>query len=103
MTTIHKPSFLQSVPVIISIITLVVMLLGLGVRNLLVLNSFMVRTETSYLTKTEAGDIYLRSDVYDANHKALAEIMAIQLQANTRELAELSGLITNHVSEGKTK
>jgi hypothetical protein len=100
MTPATKASPWTSPPVIISIITLLVMILGIGVRNALVVNSFMAKADATYLSKVDAEGKYLTCAVYEANHKALADLMAVQLQNNTRELSDLNTLLREHVREG---
>ena len=100
MTTAVKASPWTSPPVIISIITLLVMILGIGVRNALVVNSFMAKADVTYLSKSEAKAEYLTCAIYEANHKALADLMAVQLQNNTKELSDLNALLREHMRGG---
>jgi hypothetical protein len=98
--TVSKPSAWSSPPVILAVIGLLLSILGTGVRNVLVLNSFMARADATYLSKVDADGKYLSCAVYEANHKALADLMAVQLQNNTRELSDLNGLIREHMRPG---
>jgi len=87
--------------VLISVITLLITILTIGIRNAIVISNFMVRADTCYLTKDEAKDNYLSIQLYAANHKALSDVIMIQLQENNKTLDELSRMMEKRIDSGR--
>jgi len=93
----------KNLTIAVSVVGLLVTLLGIGIRNAIVVSSFMAKADAVYVTKDYGDTNYLSSAVYEANHKALIDVVAIQIQENTRELDELSILMKEHINGDKNR